>query len=252
VSPAVRRGVALAGLAALGAAVLVAALGLPDFGHPRGPYATAVLPLTHARHVTSAVAAVTFDIRGLDTLGEELILFCAAVGATVLLRSQRAEADAHDAIERHHALADRTPASARALGAALTGPILVLGVYVVAHGQLTPGGGFQGGVVLAAAFLLAYATGHFVTSSRVEPVSLVEAAEAAGAGAYVLVALGGLVFSAAAMANFLPLGTTGELLSGGTIPVLNVAVGIEVCGAVVLILTELLDQAMLRRQGEET
>jgi multicomponent Na+:H+ antiporter subunit B len=102
--------------------------------------------------------------------------------------------------------------------------------------------------VLSSAFLLAYATGHFVSSSRVEPVSLVEVGEAAGAGAYVLVALGGLVFSGAAMANFLPLGTTGELLSGGTIPVLNVAVGIEVCGAIVLILTELLDQAMLRQE----
>ena len=43
-------------------------------------------------------------------------------------------------------------------------------------------------------------------------------------------------------------GTTGELLSGGTIPVLNVAVGVEVCGAIVLILSELLDQAMLRHE----
>jgi multicomponent Na+:H+ antiporter subunit B len=248
VSPAVRRAVALAGLAALGAAVLIAALGLPDFGHPRGPYATAVLPLTQARHVTSAVAAVTFDIRGFDTLGEELILFSAAAGATLLLRSQRAEEDARDAIERHHALAERTPASVRALGAALVGPLLVAGIYIVAHGQLTPGGGFQGGVVLASAFLLVYAAGHFISS----PVSLVEAVEAAGAGAYVLIAVGGLIFASAAMENFLPLGTSGQLLSGGTIPVLNVAVGIEVSGAVVLILSELLDQAMLRRpEGEE-
>jgi multicomponent Na+:H+ antiporter subunit B len=251
VSSVVRRGVALAGLAALGVAVLIASLGLPDFGHPRGPYATAVLPLAQARHVTSAVAAVTFDIRGFDTLGEELILFSAAAGATLLLRSQRAEEDARDAIERHHALAQRTPASVRALGAALAGPALVLGVYTVAHGQLTPGGGFQGGVVLASAFLLVYAAGHFISSMRVKPVSLVEVAEAAGAGAYVLIALGGLIFAAGAMENFLPLGTTGQLLSGGTIPVLNVAVGIEVSGAIVLILTELLDQAMLRHAGGE-
>jgi multicomponent Na+:H+ antiporter subunit B len=243
VSAAVRRGVALASLAVLGAGALIACLGLPDFGHPRGPYATAVIPLSlSARHVTSVVAAITFDIRGIDTLGEELILFCAAAGATVLLRSQRAERDAEEAIERHHALARRTPESARALGAALAGPVLVLGVYIVAHGQLTPGGGFQGGVVLAAAFLVVYAAGHFVKRS----VSWVEVAEAMGAGGYVLVALAGLVFAGAAMKNFLPYGTTGQLLSGGTIPVLNVCVGVEVFGGITLILSELLDQAMLR------
>jgi multicomponent Na+:H+ antiporter subunit B len=245
----VRRSIALASLAALGLAVLVACLGLPDFGHPRGPYATSVIPLAlDERHATSVVGAITFDIRGIDTLGEELILFSAAAGATVLLRSQRAEDDARDAIERHHALAERTPAPVRGLGAALTGPLLVLGVYVVAHGHLTPGGGFQGGVVLASAFLLVYAAGHFIRAGRVKPVSLVEAGEAAGAGAYVLIALGGLVFAGAAMENFLPYGTSGQLLSGGTIPVLNAAVGVEVCGAIVLILSELLDQAMLRHE----
>jgi multicomponent Na+:H+ antiporter subunit B len=242
-TPGVRRAVALVSLAVMGVALLAACLGLPDFGHPRGPYATEAIRLAlQARHATSTVGAITFDIRGIDTLGEELILFSAAVGATVLLRSQRAEQEARDAIERHHELAERTPASVRAVGAALTGPVLVLGVYIVAHGHLTPGGGFQGGVVLASAFLLVYVAGHFLS----QPASLVEAAEAAGAAAYVLIALGGLVFAGAAMENFLPYGRTGELLSGGTIPVLNAAVGVEVCGAITLILSELFDQAMLR------
>jgi multicomponent Na+:H+ antiporter subunit B len=58
------------------------------------------------------------------------------------------------------------------------------------------------------------------------------------------------VFAAAAMENFLPFGTAGSLLSGGTIPVLNVAVGVEVTGAVTLILTEFLDQALLRGAQE--
>jgi multicomponent Na+:H+ antiporter subunit B len=80
---------------------------------------------------------------------------------------------------------------------------------------------------------------------RASPVSLLEAAEAAGAAAYALVAIGGLVFSVAAMANFLGIGTAGSLLSGGTVPVLNVAVGIEVGSGITLILTELLDQALL-------
>jgi multicomponent Na+:H+ antiporter subunit B len=251
VSPAARRVLALAGLALLGAVALVAVAGLPHFGHPRGPYATAAVTASVAeRHADNAVTAVTFDVRGFDTLGEELILFCAAIGSTLLLRAQRGEGQSEAAVRRHDEARERTPGSLRALGAALVGPVLVLGVYVIAHGALTPGGGFQGGIVLAAALLLVYAAGQILALERVRPVDLVEVAEAVGAGAFVLVALGGLVFAGSAMENFLPLGTAGELLSAGTIPVLNVAVGVEVAAAVTLILTELLDQALLRHGGE--
>jgi multicomponent Na+:H+ antiporter subunit B len=48
------------------------------------------------------------------------------------------------------------------------------------------------------------------------------------------------------MDNVLPIGTTGSLLSGGTVPVLSVAVGVEVTAGVTLILSELADQMMLR------
>jgi multicomponent Na+:H+ antiporter subunit B len=248
VSPATRRTLGICALVALAALATAAVLQLPDFGHPRGPYATAAVQASvHERHVNATVGGVTFDIRGIDTLGEELILFCAAIGATLLLRAQRAEGRAREAAERHEAERDRTPASLRALGAALVGPVLVLGVYVLAHGHLTPGGGFQGGVVLASGLLLVFAAGQIVALERVRPVDVVEAAEAVAAAAYVLIALGGLVFAAAAMENFLPFGERGQLLSGGFVPVLNVAVGVEVAAAMTLILTEFLDQALLRR-----
>jgi multicomponent Na+:H+ antiporter subunit B len=248
VRAAVRRALALVALAALGALAAWAVSGLPRFAHPRGPYATAAVKLSLGeRHVTNTVTGVTFDVRGIDTLGEELILFCAAIGATLLLRAQRGEGRAEEAVSRAEEARAAAPVSLRALGASLVGPVLVLGVYVVAHGALTPGGGFQGGVILAAALLLVYAAGQIVALERVRPVDLVEVAEAIGAAAYVLVAAGGLVFAAAAMENFLPLGTQGSLLSGGTIPVLSVAVGVEVAGAITLILSELLDQALLRR-----
>jgi multicomponent Na+:H+ antiporter subunit B len=119
-------------------------------------------------------------------------------------------------------------------------------MYVVTHGQLTPGGGFQGGVILAGALLLVYAAGQVVALERVRPVALVEVAEATGALAFALVALGGIVFSGALLANFLGLAPMGSLLSGGTIPVLSAATGVEVTGALTLILTEFLDQALLR------
>jgi multicomponent Na+:H+ antiporter subunit B len=239
---------ALAGLAVLGAWLVAAVLGLPDFGDVANRYShDAVRLMLEQRNVTNTIVGITFDLRGIDTLGEELILFSAAVGSTLLLRAQRDERRAsqvrEEAQERRHEI----PPSTRAFGAVLVGPVLVLGVYVVAHGPVTPGGGFQGGVLLAAALLGAYAAGQLVAVERLRPVELVEVTEALGAAAFVAVAIGGLVAAAGvAMANFLPLGTEAYPWSGGTIAVLNAAVGVEVTGAFVLILTELLDQALLR------
>jgi multicomponent Na+:H+ antiporter subunit B len=247
----VRRALGLAALLALGGLAVWAVTGLPDFGHPRGPYATvAVDTMLNERKVDNTVVGVTFDLRGIDTLGEELILFSAALGSTLLLRSQRREGRVEEAADRSEAARPRLPPSLRAAGAYLVGPTLMLAVYVVAHGNLTPGGGFQGGVIAAAALLLVYAAGQLVALERVRPVALVELAEAVGAAAYVLVAVGGIVFASVAMANFLGFGTEGSVLSGGTIPVLNAAVGVEVTGALTLILTEFLDQALLRQARE--
>jgi len=38
--------------------------------------------------------------------------------------------------------------------------VLLFGVYIVINGDLSPGGGFQGGVVLASAFILLYFIGE--------------------------------------------------------------------------------------------
>jgi multicomponent Na+:H+ antiporter subunit B len=247
-----RRAFVIAAVAALGGLVVWAVTGLPPFGHPRGPYATeAVRLMLHERHVSNTVVGTTFDLRGIDTLGEELILFCAAIGSTLLLRGQRREGRIEEAARESDAARPRVPPSLRALGAFLVGPVLMLAVYVVAHGNLTPGGGFQGGVIGAAALLLVYAAGQMLAIERVRPLALVELAEAVGAAAFVLVAIGGLLFATVAMQNFLPFGTEGSLLSGGTIVVLNAAVGVEVAGAMTLILTEFLDQALLRHPRPE-
>ena len=47
--------------------------------------------------------------------------------------------------------------------------------------------------------------------------------------------------------NFIALGTPGTVLSAGTIPLSNIAVGIEVAGAFLLLFTEFSDQALLVR-----
>jgi multicomponent Na+:H+ antiporter subunit B len=238
--------VALAGLAAL---VVIAVVDLPSAGHPRTDATRIPELLAKERGVQNAVNGVTYDLRGSDTLGEELIMLAAAVGVATLLRATREDHDAKEAASGDRAARTPIPGALRVAGALLVAPVLVLGAYVVTHGQLTPGGGFQGGVVLASAALLIYAAGQAVAAERVHPVSAVELVEAVGALAFALVAIAGIVAAGALLANFIGLAPRGSLLSGGTVPVLSLATGVEVTGALVLIFTEFLDQTLVRTSG---
>jgi multicomponent Na+:H+ antiporter subunit B len=236
-----RSAVALAALGVLGAVLVVAVTGLEPFGHYPGPYGDVLARVVPGeRHTGQLVAATVFDYRGFDTLGEEMILFAAACGCAALLRVLRREHEEEDAPARP------VPSfAARAMGAALVGPVLVLGAYVIAHGHLTPGGGFSGGVVVAGALLLAYAAGQSVRLRRVRSIVLLEGVEALGAAGFLALALAGLIAAGSLLENFLALGTSGMLLSAGTVPVGNVAVGLEVAGAVALVFAEFLEQALL-------
>jgi multicomponent Na+:H+ antiporter subunit B len=254
VTPAVRRWVFLAAAAVAGGLLLWGTSGLPEYGVYAGPYGD-VLNATAVgeRKATNVVAAVAFDYRGLDTLGEEFILFAAVIGVAVLLRVQRDEAmrpPDEDAADRR---APGTSDAVRVLGLALLGPTVLLGIYVVAHGHLSPGGGFTGGVVLATGALLVYLSGEYVTLRRVGPETLVDVGTAAGTTGFVAVGFLGLLAGAAFLQNVLPLGQPGALVSAGTIPLINLAVGLEVAGGFVLLVTEFLEQTLVvRRPGEET
>ena len=57
--------------------------------------------------------------------------------------------------------------------------------------------------------------------------------------AFVLIGLGGLIATGVFFENFLPKGTPASLLSGGMIPLANISVGIEVAGALLMVLSEL-------------
>ena len=241
------------GCGAAGFAALLAwgLAGLPSFGHFDGAYGQLLAHITvPERKATSVIAVTTFDFRGFDTLGEEFILFTAAVGVLVLLRLQRGEEQVPaDPQTPREPVAESL--SLRSVATALVGPVLVLGIYVVAHGALTPGGGFQGGVVLMSSFLLVYLAGSHLRLGGSRPITAMEVAEATGAAGFVLIGLGGLVLAGTFMENFIPAGTRGSLLSGGDVPLFNIAVGFEVMGALLVVLGELLDQRLLTRKESD-
>lgn len=232
------------------AALLVWGMGgLPDFGEFAGRYgqylAHQALP---QRHATSSISVTTFDFRGVDTLVEEFILFTAAVGVVALLRVQRESEEVPaepESIRRPTAQSG----ALRSLIAALVAPMLVLGIDIVIHGHLTPGGGFQGGVILMSALFLVYLGGSHLGLGPLRPMAAMEASEGLGAAGFALIGLGGLVLAGAFLENFLPFGAPNHLVSGGVIPLLNIAVGLEVMGALLIVVAEFLDQRLLMRRG---
>jgi multicomponent Na+:H+ antiporter subunit B len=233
------------GLSTLTALLLWGLHGLPPFGQYRGPYGQLVNAVGESeRHVTNMVSAVNFDYRGVDTMGEEFILFVSGAGCAVVLRRQ---GDPEDREEPSPAPGTTEAVGTMALLA--TAPLAVFGIYVIAHGHLTPGGGFQGGCITASAVLLVCLAGRCRTMRRVVPETLADLWDSVGAGGYVLVGLGGLVGGAAFMSNVLPLGTTGKLPSAGTMGVISLAIGMEVTGALLLIINEFLNQ--LQRTPQE-
>ena len=142
-----------------------------------------------------------------------------------------------------------TTDAVRMVSLLMTGPIVVMAWYLASHAQTTPSGGFQGGVVLATAFVLIYLAGQFLTFKRFSPVDVTEAVEAVGAGGFAAIGIAAVAMGLAYLTNFLPLGITpGAVSSSGTIALISFFVGVEVAAAFVLIVSELLEQTLLIRQ----
>ncbi len=240
------------GAAGLAACYLWAFAGLPGFGNYPGPYGQAIMSRVIAQtNATGAVSAINFEYRGFDTVGEEFILFTAAAGMSVVLRHLRGEGEgngspAEDAASRQ---LPATSSSVRVVSLLLVGPTAVIGWWLATHAQTNPSGGFQGGVILATAFFLVYLSGEFIVFRRLRPDAVLDVAEAVGAGGFAAVGVTALALSLPYLYNYLPLGTIpGAVSSSGTIALISFLVGIEVAAAFVLIIGELLDQTLLRRE----
>jgi energy-converting hydrogenase B subunit I len=134
--------------------------------------------------------------------------------------------------------------------------IMIFGLYIIAHGHLTPGGGFQGGAVVVSGvvmLLVAFSSQELKKSIRERVLSIVEST---GALVFIGLAFAGLgtVFAY----NFLVgspifgnIPTTGpnigDIWTGGVIPLMNFAVGLKVIAG----LTAVVLAVALFSSGEE-
>ncbi|MBO0708193.1 MAG: sodium:proton antiporter [Candidatus Dormibacteraeota bacterium] len=237
-------GVPLAGLLAFGIS------GLPGFGHYPGPYGQIVSKLSvPERNATDVVTAVNLDLRGLDTMGEEFILFISVTAVAVLLRRQARETEESGEDEKPGRTSPARDDGLLLFGVALASVVVLFGLYLVSHGQLTPGGGFQGGAVLASALLLIYLVAGYPAFKRLAPVELLELGDGVGAAGFVVVGLAAVAVGAVFLENFLPRGERGLITSAGTMPVIYLFVGLEVATGFALVLAEFLEQLNVVKEG---
>jgi len=119
--------------------------------------------------------------------------------------------------------------------------IFLFGIYIIIFGHLTPGGGFAGGVILASSYvLLMLAFGRkFVEENLSLP--LASKLDCLGALLFALIAILGFVFGGIFFVNFLveKYGQPLELLSAGTIPLSNIAIGLKVGASLFLVILTL-------------
>ncbi|HSV93512.1 MAG TPA: MnhB domain-containing protein [Desulfobacterales bacterium] len=117
--------------------------------------------------------------------------------------------------------------------------IMMFGCYLIVHGHISPGGGFQGGVVLASGAMLLLLGARESLAARLFPPRAVNLVETGGYVAFLAVGGLGMVLAGAFLANVLPTAPSGGLFDAVTVFVLNVVIGLEVGAGVTLACAQL-------------
>jgi multicomponent Na+:H+ antiporter subunit B len=236
VSRALRWWVLGVGMAGVGVVMVLAFLRMPAFGSSHHPYRDAAVPAAVAHGTANVVGSVTFDQRGIDTLGEEAIFFGSVLSVSVLLRREQDE----EVSSEEGTLAPLQ--STRWFGYLLLPLTLLVGLDIVAHGHVTPGGGFQGGIMLATALHLVYVAGRYRSLEQLRPMPLFDSGEAAGVAAFTALGFAGIAVAGSFLANVVPKGSFGQLFSAGTVPLFNIAVGVAVGSGGIVMLGKFFEQ----------
>ena len=136
---------------ATGAALVYGTFDMPRYGDGDAPIHTYMAPRfledsAGEIGVPNIVTAVLASYRGYDTFGETTVIFTAAIGVLLLLGGSRR----HE-IASHHL---RDDIVLRVSLKVVIAFLMLFGLYVQFHGDYGPGGGFQAGVIFAAAIIL--------------------------------------------------------------------------------------------------
>ena len=121
--------------------------------------------------------------------------------------------------------------------------IIVFGIYIILFGHLTPGGGFAGGVILASSYILLMLAFGRKTAEENLPLKLASKLDCVGALSFAIIAVAGLLIGGSFFVKFLHQkflpGEPLQLISAGTIPLSNIAIGLKVGASLFLVILTL-------------
>lgn len=168
-------------------------------------------------NAANLVSAVVVTYRGFDTLGEVTILFLTASIIGFFLKKQLSGSKEREV---------RKSSDILITASKILVPVMVLfGVYVIINGHLTPGGGFQGGAIIASAMVLALLANPNMKFNH----TLFTVLESISGVSFVLIGIAGIAFAGGFLDNrIIPGGQLGALLSAGAIPLIYIFIGLKV------------------------
>lgn len=150
---------ALLAVVITGCLLLYATNDFPAWGDPLSPANASDLSrhyITDSRtetEVPNLVTAVLADYRGYDTMFETVVVFVAGLGILAVLRQGPVGSTAPLRPAAGERFQDRDMITITTCR--ITVPLIQLfALYVLAHGHYSPGGGFQGGVMFGASYIL--------------------------------------------------------------------------------------------------
>ncbi len=122
----------------------------------------------------------------------------------------------------------------------LVSPFLIAyGAFMIVNGHISPGGGFQGGVILAVAVIMLITSHGYTAVKEKFSVRFVKIVEGLSGLSIILISMVGLVLGTYFL-NFLKGGEPGTLFSGGTVVLFNIFIGVKVGVAFTLLFYMLL------------
>lgn len=160
------------------------------------------------------VTSIVVNYRSFDTLGEVTVLFVSALGVAIVFGG----------VTRKYKFTHPSNFILKTGARIVFGLILIIGVFMVTHGHITPGGGFPGGSMIAAAMLLLYLADDDYRAK----ISTFKFLEGFAGTIYVLMGAVGLLVTNYFLQNFLETGVVGDLLSAGIIPIIYILIGLKV------------------------
>ncbi|HAY75159.1 MAG TPA: hypothetical protein DCY32_05760 [Opitutae bacterium] len=140
---------------AVGGLLLFAAQDFPEWGDPASPASTSPVSSHFIQstgvdtEVPNMVTAVLADYRGFDTMFETVVVFIAGMAVLAILKSSGRRKG-----KREHEVEAEPDLIVTNTVRLIVPVIQIFAFYVLAHGHVSPGGGFQGGVVMGASFIL--------------------------------------------------------------------------------------------------